>query len=549
MRRASPVAVVCLLVVHAHAAADPSPEMALLYTDAAYEALLAGELERAARLATVAREFDEASSDALYVSGLMAASRQETTGAAIGYAELAVDRDTWRRFTAAHGAVLLASLHNRTGNHESAAELLASTPRTPAMSAETLADSYYEHLLARSSLGRIADPDDLLAPARDRFPDDPRFFRFLLEMERFPSLEYRLEIERLLAQPAATDANPVIDELVYEYARRAPVAGERHWARQELERRQWHDARLALLFEDDRASLEAFLIRGGFSDFGVYRELAHRMTGEARDALLRGAGRYDGESYVDTGRDGYWNERLLVEQGAVVRWDRDQDQDGVVEVSVVFGPLEPETVVLRDSSTLRLSYGQYPFVSHGEISGESGVERFVLRPRAVELRIMVSLPSDGPRFDSDVLLSPSIRPISRPELTGAAITIDRVRPDGTITERIYQHEGLARQVLRDDTGDGKWDRLLLFDHGEAVVGVRDLTGDGSFEVAEGYRDGRLVALAIDTNGDGVPDVFEHDEAVSTREWDLNGDGRIDAREFRIWTDSVVREFPVTERLR
>ncbi len=549
MRRTWPAAVVCLLVVHAHVAADPSPEIALLYTEAAYEALLAGELAQAERLAAVARELDEDSSDTHYVCGLVASWRRETTREAIRYAELAVRLDRWRRFTGFHGAVFLAGLYNRVGDHAAASDLLASTPGIPAVSEQTLADSYYEHLLARAALGRIAGPDDLLMAARDRFPDDPRFFRLLLEMEPYPSPDHRLEIERLLDRAAAGSANRLIEELIYDYALRATTAPEREWAREHLVRTQWSDPRLALLVDGDRAAIETFLVRDGFSDFDVYRELIRRTSDDGRDALLRAADRYNGESYRYVTRDGFWNERLTVQGGAVIRWDRDHDQDGVAELSVTFGTATPEEVVLRGDTTARLRYAQYPFLGAGEIAGNSGIERFVLRPRSVEFRVTAALPPEGPRFSSEVQLKPSVRTISRAELAAAAVTIEQVRADGTIAERMYLHEGQTRQLLRDERGDGRWDRYVRYDRGVPVAGVRDLTGDGSFEAAEGYRDGRLVALAVDTTGDGIPDVFEYDETESVREWDLNGDGLIDAREFRIWTDSVTREFPVIERLR
>ncbi|MFW5784454.1 MAG: hypothetical protein ACOCY8_08055, partial [Spirochaetota bacterium] len=76
-----------------------------------------------------------------------------------------------------------------------------------------------------------------------------------------------------------------------------------------------------------------------------------------------------------------------------------------------------------------------------------------------------------------------------------------------------------------------------------------LDGDGYYEVAEGYRNGRLVALAVDSDDDGEPEVFEREAGVPVREWDINGDGVIDVREFSWWTDEVIREFPLAEQRR
>jgi hypothetical protein len=58
-----------------------------------------------------------------------------------------------------------------------------------------------------------------------------------------------------------------------------------------------------------------------------------------------------------------------------------------------------------------------------------------------------------------------------------------------------------------------------------------------------YTDGAVRAESLDTDGDGVLDRFDHfdDEGViTTREEDLDGDGRPDAR-------SVYREGRLVER--
>ncbi len=548
-------ALVCLLAAHVHVAADPSPDIAALYVEAAYEAFQSGELDRTMQLALIALEFDEESSDAGYLAASAAALRRETTREAIARARLSLELGNWRRFDAESAAVLLGGLYNRVGAFESAAGLLAGTVPGVAAGEAPRARWHYEYARALTALGRLTEADALISVARDLFPDDPRFFWFLLRAEPYPSTEYRREIERLRMRSPAGERRPQhgpgLEDLLYLYARQAPTAGEREWAREELERLGFRDPRVALLHlpDDPQGAVDLFLSRDGFADHATYREILLGTTGASHARILDAAADFSGSSYVDPNGDGWWTERLSVEQGMIVRWERDQNRDGIVELSLEFDARAPRSLeAVRDDEHLRLVYGQYPYLESGEIADEHDTVRFVVRPRAVAVAAVSGLAADGPRFDSDVSLMPVVGSIDQDELRRASVRVDTVRPDGSVAQRIYLRDGSTHRVLRDELGDGSWDRLLLYDGEVPTAGVRDLTGDGYFEVVEGYREGRLVALAIDTTGDGAADVFERHEEVPAREWDLNGDGRIDAREFRIWSESVIREFPAEERL-
>lgn len=559
MRRAWRAAVVCLMLLSPVTLfAQHDGEIALLYVEAAYDAYGEARFDRAGRLAAVAREFAPESSDALYVSALVAAEDRSTIRTAIELAGRAADAGTWRMFGEAAANVLRARLLNRVGAHQSAATFAAAgvleqTRLPPDTPAALRASTYYELIRALDALDRLAERDEVLERARDRFPDDPRFFGFVLRSEPFPSVEYRREIERLMDVGSASDFAPVLDELIFEYGMRAPVAQEASWALSQLDDRGWRDARVAVLWLDVDAerAVERFVDLDGWADYRTGRRLEQRLDAALAERLRERASAYDGVSLVDDDNDGIWNERISVERGTVVRWERDADQDGVNELDVVFDDEEPASVTVASpgAPSVELEYEQYPFVGRATISAEIGSEVFVVRPRSLRFETVRGLPEAGPLFASDLAPLEDPRAVDRGELVSAATRIDLVRDDGTVAERTYREGGAARQVQRDGDGDGAWDHLLLTDGGFATSGLRDLDGDGYFEVAEGYRGGRLVALAVDADDDREPEVFEREPGVPVREWDLNGDGVIDVREFSWWTDSVIREFPLVERRR
>ncbi len=551
MRRTRQIAAVCLFLCSSSLLlAQSDSDIALLYVEAAEEALTGGDAERASQLMEIASEFAPESSDVLYLSASIDSLERDATISAIERAGSAVENGSWRRYSPLEGAVLLASLLNRTGRPRESTAVLDAAVVTPDASDDTVVDYYYESLRALQALGRGADADSLLLVARDRFPNDPRYYRFVIEGESSVSREHRLELERLIGATEVLRWESSMNALLFEYALRAPTEDEREWAMSRLTARDWGDARLAWLMlpETPDRAVSWFLAHDGLSDLLTYFELLDRLDSDNAGALRLSGSEFSGWSAADTDGDGLWNERVSVEEGALARWQRDMDQDGIVEMEVVFGAVEPTEVAIRDETlAVRLRYSQYPYLSSGEIATELGTEVFVLRPRSIRFEVMQPLASEGPRFDGASRLAGSVRRIGRPELMAASIQIDHIREDGTVAERVFNEAGTRSRILRDESGDGAWDHFMLTDGGLVISGVRDIDGDGYHEVAEAYRNGRLVAVAIDSDDDGVPEVFEQYERLGAREWDLNGDGRIDVREFSFWTDSVLREFPLSDQ--
>lgn len=540
--------IVCALLVASTlpSVAQPGPDIAALYVDAGHDALRSDDLDEADVFAQLALEFHD-SSDAWYLRALAGAERGHPVAELVEWTDRSLALDNWNRSDAASAVVLLMRLANRTGEFARAIELAGGFARDPAMDTDLLRDYYLEYAGALFVAGDGERLDELLVLARDRFPDEPGLFRFVLAREPFPSRAYRLEIERLSRRTTRS-----VNELVYEYSLRAPTREEREWAVAWLVANEWGDPAVAIpvASDDPGRAVELYLERDGLGDHATLRELLRLLPeqSDARRLLVDAAAAFTGVSLFDPDRDGFWTERVTIVSGSVTVWERDLDQDGIVELELTLEAGEPVSVVRRDGShRVELRYEQYPFVGTATLALESGEERYRMRPRSLRLGAVSALGEDGPRFATAFRLAPSVRPVTRRELRAVAVQIDLVDSMDRVVERTYQQGGPMTQVQRDENRDGAWDHLMLTSGGFALSGVRDIDGDGYFEVAEGYRNGSLVALAVDADDDGTPEVFERNVGVPVREWDLNEDGAIDVREFSHWTDAVIREFPLAQQ--
>ena len=338
--------------------------------------------------------------------------------------------------------------------------------------------------------------------------------------------------------------------LILDYASIAPNSAERRWAVDRYREAGGDDPRIAvvLLPDDPGAAVELFLTLDGFGSL----DAVDAIVGAARDAaagamslLAAAAADFSGESFRDADRDGFWEERVVVEDGTIVAWERDVRQDGTIDqrITLIDGEIAAFEV-LDEVAARTVRYGLYPFVESVRMRFPDGERHFVLRPRSLTLRVVDLLPEGGPTILSGFSVRDDASVPAQSDLQRNATHVDEMRQDDVL-ERRFMEAGVVAFVARDSNGDGSWDHLLMADRGVPVRAVRDSNFDGRFDVTEGYRDGELVALAIDSTGDDVPDVFYGVDESAFVDWDLDGDGRIDVREYREWRGAVLRSFPLT----
>jgi hypothetical protein len=453
-----------------------------------------------------------------------------------------VDLDSWNVYGSPHALIELAQLYVQTRQPVSALDaLLQVDPDVPDFPDDLMADQQFLTVVALRDYGYSGDADEALLAARDRFPNDPRFFLIELTDEPIPSLRYREELERLIRN--TSDHADALLATVLRYAETAPTAAENAWAVDTYSAMGGDDPAIAIAAGrfSDATPVDLFLNLGG----AARRDLLDRVTesaGDELDMLTTALTAFTGIATVDDDSDGYWEERLTVDNGMVHRWEVDRNQDGVSELVVEFGAESPERVeTMTELGPATVVYDLYPYVESVERRYMDGRLRTIVRPRSLRYAILDGLPDDGPRYDSamSVRLPPPALDIDAIDRT--AIAVEELGPDGVVTERRYLQSGMVSRSVADTDGDGSWDRLTVMDEGEPSAALWDIDGDGYFEVAEGYVDGRLAMRAIDENDSGTPEIIEQYEE-DTREWDLNEDGTIDVREFDLWTRSVVGEF-------
>jgi tetratricopeptide (TPR) repeat protein len=538
-----------LLITLAMATSADLPRMnrdiALLYVDAAADAIAVAHYEEACRFLDRALEQNPLSSDAHYLSAVARAHDQTSTVQAEEHLQQALQLDSWSRYTGTHGAAALAAIYYRTGRYREVGEVLADVPADdPLLPEELLAQMRYYQIRALYESG---DPgaDRLLVRSRDRFPDDARFFDIALSREAVPSLRYRDELERLIAADSGDD--PALLIAVLRYAETAPTAEEATWAVATY--LDFGGADPAVALAQDRftgeSDLSLFVELGGVA----HRDLVGAVVSSDESTLStleEAVSQFSGTAIVDSNRDGFYEERLTVSDGMIVSWSADRNQDGVHEVEIELGPRLPQTArVDTPAGLVQLRYGRYPYVESAEVSGAEGTERMVVRPNTVSFSVLQEIPEDGPSYGSTIRLRDPLPVVDLGAVSRASISVEDLDPEGRPVRIRYLENGAVARVVSDLDRDGRWDQLAVLRDGVVVGSVRDIDTDGYFEVAEGYTDGQLAIRAIDENDNGTPEIVEI-KMDDVREWDLNEDGTIDFREFGIWTDGVKSEFSFLE---
>ena len=521
-------------------------DIAAIHVASAADAIAAGDDERAEALLNRAVETDSSFSDPRYLLATIASETQVRTSEAIDLLRTALVLGAWSRYSFDEASVLLAELYVRTGQNFDALEVLSAVDTaTPLFPESLLARVLLARIEALRGEERIDEADNELVRARDRFPDDPAFFLIELSDEPIPSLRYRDELNRLLR--VSSEPGDALLAALLVYAETAPTQSESEWAADQYEELGGRYPAIALARRRfvPTGSIDSFLALGGVSHPDLIARLGD-LDPDEQEQIDAAVAAYSGVATVDADRDGWYEERMDVSSGVVMRWDVDRNEDGQNEASVSFGRTLPASVsVTTDSGDSLVRYDRYPYVQSVELPRLGGAERLILRPRATTFMVVNGIPADGPRYGAGMSISAPLPVFDLLAAERATTVTEELDADGLVRERRYLEEGVVVRVADDSDGDGRWDYLVVMDDGLPAAAVRDLDGDGYFEVSEGYERGRLVIRAIDENDNGTPEIVERRDE-SSRNWDVNEDGEIDIREFTSWVDEVLGEFGFLE---
>ncbi len=488
-----------------------------------------GDPASAVDLVRRALELSPGFSDALYLRGLINLSDRSTTRQALEDLRAAVASGSWHGADADEATLALGETLVRTRRAAEAIPLLeALADRRPAdpRPLTALAAAYRAEGRADAAIASYAQ-------GRSRFPDAPAF---ALGLSAMLAAAGRMDEGYAFVDAAAADS-PSDARLEL---RRAELERDGNRRVAAVERALAAGSRdplapvLALESRPPAASMrrffDLFLSAGGLSRSDLAERAARALAGnpELAKELEQAMARYTGPRELDRDGDGWWEERWDVAAGAIVRWTRDADQDGVPEYDAVLDAGRPVSLSCEPSPDLRftLIYGVYPWIDTVGESDPGGQRTWTLANRALGAPF---LEQPGPRV-------PTVDEVVR-----AAVRLEDTVGPGSGVRRVEMKDGLRVYLEEDANGDGRLDHRLWCAAGKPVRGTRDLSGDGVFEAAETWTDGALSRLSVDTDGNGRFD-YEETYLPAARLWDYNEDGLDDSRETSDGKGGLVREF-------
>jgi hypothetical protein len=503
--------------------------VARIYFEEARSLYASGENEEALRLLDSALRFRPAYADALLLQSRLLAENREKRRSALDAARSALEAGGWEFYSPREAALHLCGLLVDMKRYGEALSLLDA----PAASVPPSAEEYKLRLRCYRGLGDSKRLEAVLEAALGAFPGESFFLEMFFKTADPLGPLTVTSFETLYREPrnlpvvaayilAAGDSDAVL-RLAWDYFR----AGGKD------------PAVSCLLIEkglvDPAREMERFIVFGGLARVELVRKIAAALRVRYPRLLPEALASFTGTAVLDKDGDGIPEEMFRVGKGRLLGWDTDEDQDGMYEVSVHFGAdFLPDALFYRQpDSILRCVFNGYPYVSTGSynnIEGEKNIEYYLLPGTLALPLIEGALPGEEVSW-LDYRLNKDFTTLAWEKVEAAASRYEESSAREPASRRVvFLAEGRARQI--DIEYGGIVIHRLFFDEGRFSYGLRDLDRDGVFDTREFYEDGMLAALRADITGDGKEDYAETFFPDMIKEWDIDGDGIIDAREAR-----------------
>lgn len=557
--RAAIVTVVTLVVCVATAGqlsadtAAPNRPLSDLYTRYAMTALEEGRLEDARSFAETALEFDDTNADAHHLRAHSAADRQETTSTVVSHLERALERGGFRMTEERSARLLLVETYLRTGRVGDAMRILESDASDRNVDPEIR----YLTVRALAGLNRIEEAEQTAMEGRRLHPRDPRFFRFLLRRDPLPGPEAGLWLDE-----NASDHPAYLDSLLYYAARVGEPARSLELTGRYLvlggQDPQVAVVRAAAMLESGGAGTpdatrlagewERFVRMGGLTDKDATTEMFELLPAGGVRARAEGVlSAYEGQSVRDEDHNGFWEERYTFENGVLVRWEIDADENGELEYDIELADRLPVRLATSPEG-FRIEYGSYP-----EVASVSVVAELERRYRIIPGRLTYDIIARDRDWGADVpdpafSVTRADRPplLSEELLRRAAYSLEIAPVDGAVQRVLTLSGTTVLREVRDSDGNGRIDHVIAYRDGLPVSGMRDADGNGTFEITEQYLDGEPALLLVDGDDDGRVEYRERLQPERGYEWDYDEDGTVDARELVVGQGELLRQFSVDE---
>ena len=213
----------------------------------------------------------------------------------------------------------------------------------------------------------------------------------------------------------------------------------------------------------------------------------------------------------------------------------DANQDGEIEVMLIFEDGLPSELILSAEQLINISWGTYPFIEEVGIADGTVRKIYTLLKDRVELDVYSIREYDDKLVylagNVDALLSDrgnlSSNSVRLSEYTGGA---DKANYDYLRSELERRDEMNSILKIYDEILGNYVYRQ--FDD-RKIEGFGDLDYDNLIDLREVYSDGKIVSIEADDNKNGRYDyklVFEEEYVVSM--WDFNEDGIYDCRQYQ-----------------
>jgi tetratricopeptide (TPR) repeat protein len=514
-----------------------------------------GKWKAAASLLAEANAYDGTDSDILYLSGLAAREAGVPLGEALAELDAAVAAGRFSDYAERDARTLAAEILGALRRWDAALSML------PPAGPDSSLDPRYRLVRVRafSGLGDSAGRDAELSEAMRRFPDDPRFPRLLFSLlsstppARLSSATRDL-VELALSRVARyAQSDPELAVLAAPFMPDPATAVDAVLAFRASGGKSAQATLRAFeygLVDEAKASAELFSGDYPVRLADILSAFALARSEQGRSALASALASFSGRIETDRDADGIAEESIVVERGLAVSCALDLDQDRAVETELSFADGLPRSAVARSKgSSIEFEYAAYPVLASARIDGVDGASG-TARSFALEAGALSYAP-----VEMTLVAGSGKTAVYLPTPTGAAAP----------TERALAASALSSSTIRKDESE-----LLFLDRGvplkrEVRVGGllvsitdyrlglpilerADLDGDGRFETERGYEAGgsgapaELAWARVDADGDGLFEYREEARFPFRKEWDLDGNGSVDAVRYLLPDGSIRNEY-------
>jgi tetratricopeptide (TPR) repeat protein len=524
-------------------------KIAEFYFKGASELAEKGDVPGALQLLNIAFEYNTEDSDTYYLKAELLFREQQSTAAGIQLLHSALDHNNWNTYTDWECRLTLAEVYLRTRQYQSGLDTLLGISQKIVRSNP---DYYYLFAAIYRNLENYPEYRDYLTKGRSLFPDNPRLQRLAFE-NKIPAYEEKVWLENW-EKPDKEYLRYLLDYLL-RCVQHQIVDKEFLVEKADEYRQKKGDDPLIYLVDlytgAEAADVTEDVFKTYPEDLFAVRNIMNELQDEEhKQQLIERYRNYSGVLTSDKDRNGYWEEELTVENGSILAYRKDADQNGITEITVHING-QPEAVEIQDGG-VRFTYRKYPEIGtvicrpgnpYGITVPADNEISYHLRPDSLYYSLY---PVSGPAHQLEDYMQERIIPytpvIDEKSLMETAFRIQNASPGTqTVHWALDVREGTPIKMVQDTTGDGEWDKIVLYRSGNPAEGMRDPDEDGIYEVLELYSNGKIAVVMYDEDGDGNPEYIKQTRPNTQVLWDYNDDGTIDDREIMLGRNRILRE--------